>query len=291
MPVEMMQTSSSNCLPTSAQMTASVPPTSGSGTPAGSSGSGSKNGPKKERTCKGKRYLEMINESKGSGSVVQPGGKKCKSGLGEGAESPSKESKGSKWVSGGFDLEEHIAALPQLGDAHLLTALNNSKNKVNAAGVNGKGSPNHSHHRMSTHSQGRHSDRDSDGSRSPTSPSGVHHGDNTKSAATPNHYSSKHSDSDSSSEPCLKLVTEDPMSIKSGTMSSSGTNSPVNGHGSPDGESSEKRSIVARELLASAGFNLSRSSQGIEVGPCDGLAALAEVALSQAQAISTTTSS
>lgn len=289
MPAEMMQTSSSNCLP---PMVISAPPTL-------STGSASKNGPKKERTCKGKRYLDMISESKGN--PVQPGGKKCKSNSGGEAESPTKESGsgkgssstgGSKWVSGGFDLEEHIAALPQLGDAHLLTALNNSKNKVTA--VNGKGDDHHggNHHRI--HSQRRNSDRDSDGSRSPTSPPG--NGD--KSAAF-NQYNSKSDSESSSSEPCLK-IGEDQMSARSGSASgsmSSRTNSPVNtltnGHASPENESSEnsKRSIVARELLASAGFNLSRSSQGIEVGPCDGLAALAEVALSQAQAISTPTSS
>src|SRR5262249_34565662 len=49
-----------------------------------------------------------------------------------GEESSSKGTHGSqstpsKWVSGGFDLEEHIAALPQLGDTHLLNALGHSK--------------------------------------------------------------------------------------------------------------------------------------------------------------------
>lgn len=311
MPIEMMQTSpslpSSNCPPSLVN----------SGSPV--TGNSSKNGPKKERTCKGKRYLDMINESKtgtGTNPVNQPGGKKCKNSSGESGESPIKDGSknsssgaggGSKWVSGGFDLEEHIAALPQLGDAHLLTALNNSKNKGTVVNGNVGGNHGHGHHH---NRQGRNnSDLESDGSRSPSSPSG-HHGERRDAAAAFNQIISNKSDSESSSsEPCLK-IGEDPMSVKSNGGSgsiSSRTNSPINnltnGHGSPisktnnlENESSsttsdQKRSMVARELLASAGFNLSRSSQGIEVGPCDGLAALAEVALSQAQAISTTTSS
>lgn len=92
---------------------------------------------KKDRSCKGKRYLEMLNEGKlvkrnkcsvgGNGNEDSVSGSKNNS-------SSSPGTTGSKWVSGGFDLEEHIAALPQLGDTHLINAL--SHNKANK-GLNG----------------------------------------------------------------------------------------------------------------------------------------------------------
>ena len=47
---------------------------------------------------------------------------------------------GSKWVSGGFDLEEHIAQLPQLGDTHLLNALSHSKANKTTLNANKNGS-------------------------------------------------------------------------------------------------------------------------------------------------------
>jgi hypothetical protein len=116
--------------------------------------------------------------------------------------SPAKSSSGggSKWVSGEFDLEERIAALPQLQDTHLINALNH-KSSEKLIAING--------------------------SRSSASSHNNHHHSNQ-------HHSSI------------------PVSIQSGN------------------------SLV----------------DSMEVGPCDGLTALAEVALSQAkQAITTSSSS
>ncbi|RWS31120.1 SOX transcription factor-like protein, partial [Leptotrombidium deliense] len=78
---------------------------------------------RKERTCKGKRYLEMLSENKLAKRNKNNSGDEQKSNSCINAGGSSS----SKWVSGGFDLEEHIAALPQLGDKHLINALNHSK--------------------------------------------------------------------------------------------------------------------------------------------------------------------
>ena len=56
----------------------------------------------------------------------------------------------SKWVSGGFDLEEHIAALPQLGDTHLLNALSHSKTSKN---VNSSSSSSSSNNNIKSNSK------------------------------------------------------------------------------------------------------------------------------------------
>ena len=82
---------------------------------------------RKERSCKGKRYLEMLNENK----LTNKRSKNTPTSIGNGDDlngtskpaNSSSSSGGSKWVSGNFDLEEHIAALPQLGDNHLISVL------------------------------------------------------------------------------------------------------------------------------------------------------------------------
>lgn len=110
MPAEMLQTSSSSAPSKDAHATAA------------------NNKKRQERSCKGKRYQEMINENKlakrAKSNSVSGG---SESGGESGGGSGSKAATGSKWVSGGFDLEEHIAALPQLGDAHLMSALSHMK--------------------------------------------------------------------------------------------------------------------------------------------------------------------
>lgn len=93
---------------------------------------------RKDRSCKGKRYLEILNENKfgkrsrnvspmvghnGAGGDKEDGTAAKNSSSNQ----SSAGTGGSKWVSGGFDLEEHIAQLPQLGDTHLLNALSHSK--------------------------------------------------------------------------------------------------------------------------------------------------------------------
>ncbi len=86
---------------------------------------------RKERTCKGKRYLEILNENKFGkrNRAVSPIGAHSEKGEMTNAKNVSnnQSSSTSKWVSGGFDLEERIKALPQLGDTHLLNALSHSK--------------------------------------------------------------------------------------------------------------------------------------------------------------------
>lgn len=86
---------------------------------------------RKERSCKGKRYLEMLNENKltNKRSKNTPTSSICGSngdemnGTSNKPVNSGSSSGGSKWVSGNFDLEEHIAALPQLGDNHLISVL------------------------------------------------------------------------------------------------------------------------------------------------------------------------
>ena len=317
-------------------------------TPNGAKGAAS--APRKDRSCKGKRYLEMISESKGSGGAGSGGGggggsscKRPKSNSvsmgsnGESAESsPNKSSTGnsSKWVSGGFDLEERIAALPQLQDTHLVNALNNNRTRNT---LNGKGLPATDSCADSRKSAVAGDEHPAAMHAAPVSPSAAA----AAGAATPlvngdtkaaNHYvnnsqpqphnhqqqhhphSNKHGDKrsseasaspassgstlcsgdedgDSRSSPALQVVEPKPASDE---RHSPTTVSPVRGAAMPAAEA-----VVAsgrcdsptpvREFLAS-GFSLSRS-QGLEVGPCDGLAALAEVALSQAQAITTSSSS
>lgn len=132
---------------------------------------------RKERSCKGKRYLEILSESKlvkrnrtnsqsssGEGNTRSdeanhnnPNNKSGNSSVNSSSNSTAASAAAtaattSKWVSGGFDLEEHIAALPQLGDTHLLSALSHSKaNKQGLPGGNGNGNGgnravNHHHH-------------------------------------------------------------------------------------------------------------------------------------------------
>lgn len=95
---------------------------------------------RKERSCKGKRYLEMLSETK----LTKRSKNASTSSISNGDESNSNKSvnypnnssssttASSKWVSCGFDLEEHIAALPQLvGDNHLINVLDSAKIKSN----------------------------------------------------------------------------------------------------------------------------------------------------------------
>lgn len=101
--------------------------------------SSKQNSQKKERSCKGKRYLEMLNENKlAKRSKNASTSSICSNGDEFGnknSSSTNQTGSSSKWVSGTFDLEEHIAALPQLsdqlGDNHLINALDstNSLNK------------------------------------------------------------------------------------------------------------------------------------------------------------------
>lgn len=105
---------------------------------------------RKDRSCKGKRYLEILNENKfakRSRTISQTAGQsvgdkeetsaKNISSNQSGSNSGTNTAGHSKWVSGGFDLEEHIAQLPQLGDTHLLNALSHSKaNKTSVNSTN-----------------------------------------------------------------------------------------------------------------------------------------------------------
>lgn len=63
--------------------------------------------------------------------------------------SPVKSAGGSKWVSGEFDLEERIAALPQLQDTHLINALNH-KSSERLIAINGSRASSHNNHHHSS---------------------------------------------------------------------------------------------------------------------------------------------
>ena len=99
---------------------------------------------RKERSCKGKRYLEMLNENKLTNkrskstltsSICGSNGDEMNGISTSSNKNANSSSGGSKWVSGNFDLEEHIAALPQLGDNHLISVLDQStKSGLKSAG-------------------------------------------------------------------------------------------------------------------------------------------------------------
>lgn len=309
MPAEML---ASSCV--SASSSSTMAAVAGS---KGSSGNGHNS--RKDRSCKGKRYLEMIGESKGG---ANSGCKRPKSNSvsaggsnGETSEScsPSKSSSTAgnhshKWVSGGFDLEERIAALPQLQDTHLVNALNNNRKNNNntpngktLVGQNGSDvgpkleSPPHT-------------------SPSPTpvvngdAKSGHQHyvnnnnGEKSRRAGSEEKLVMAGSPASSTSTVCSgDEASEDSSHVPHSPSSKTAMiraaspetgSSPMDGKVPPSSVAGNKSPVVVpgREFLSASNFSISRS-QGLDVGPCDGLTALAEVALSQAQAITTSSSS
>ena len=338
MPAEML---ASNCVNSSNSSSTAMSSSSGGGSGSGGKGSGSR----KDRSCKGKRYLEMISESKGSGNgSKRPKSNSMSSGTphGDTAESsPSKSSSGnsSKWVSGGFDLEERIAALPQLQDTHLVNALNNNRtrNTVNGKSLlpngtadegsrkngsddaGGDESPHSPHHPHPDHNSApsspshpllngdaksaKHYVNNNDGGNEKTATdrrSGEDKVASSPASSISTVCSGDEGDGNSRSSPVLKqspsssspssppFVTKMRAAMPpdgSAVAAAAATGDSVR----PCGGNASPPVVTSRQFLSS-NFSLSRS-QGLEVGPCDGLAALAEVALSQAQAITTSSSS
>jgi hypothetical protein len=168
----------------------------------------------------------------------------------------------SKWVSGGFDLEEHIAALPQLADSHLISAIGNQKPTLTgiARTLTESGEESAGALRL------QHSNASSPNSRSTGGSSSV---DEFKIAFDPM--------DDKSIEPDLHASTTNPSTSTShvnATTAATASNDHPEGHLNSSADIAEK--IVER-------LNISHSSQPLE---CDGLVALAEVALQQAHRIS-----
>ena len=256
---------------------------------------------RKDRSCKGKRYLEMISESKaggGSSGCKRPKSHSVSSGASSGettseSSSPHKSSTGnsSKWVSGGFDLEERIAALPQLQDTHLVNALNNNRTRNTLNGKPLGDSSNGADGRQGSSEGGGGSSGSGSSSSDeaalacspPASPSTrvatPNGGEACKSGSDPVNYVNKEAAaSPASTSSTLCSEDEEPPVLRVVETSRA------------DEESAGEAAALLspREFLAS---NFTLRSQGLEVGACDGLAALAEVALSQAQAITTSSSS
>lgn len=314
MPAEMLQTSSSLPQPQPASSAST------SSAAAYREGGSSKSAQRKDRSCKGKRYLEMISESKGTKRVKS---NSISAGSGGDAESPNKTpatgSAPSKWVSGTFDLEERIAALPQLDDGNLMNALSHTKTAGKAAAAatgilltNGTSSSSSSTANKPSAGGGERGHRDDAVPGSPTKVGGT--GDkmgvstvNSKLGGASNDSSDEENgklklkDGDSKSAPAAGAGDSAiPVSLPNG-KESAGINANANGGLAvvpPQPTSPPQVSTPPPSALAAGDF---LRAQGVDMGgPCDGLAALAEVALSQAHcqataaaaaALSTNTSS
>lgn len=231
MPIEMLQSSSNSYA-----------------SPSSLSKSQQANQQRKERSCKGKRYLEMLNENKLTNkrsknaltsSICGSNGDEM-NGISTSASknvSSNNSTGGSKWVSGNFDLEEHIAALPQLGDNHLISVLDQTtKSGLKSAG-------------------------DHPASAYPPEASNVLLNNNE-------HNLKKDSARDG------KQLT-DPDYMDTGRQ----PNENVNENRQVDSQLSNSSTDLAEKIVERLNIN----SQSLE---CDGLVALAEVALSQHRHIS-----
>lgn len=289
MPAEML---ASTCVsaPTSCPSSSA----SAGGSSAKGSNGGNGNNSRKERSCKGKRYLEMIGESKGGASsgCKRPKSNSVSAGshatgdTSESSNSPTKSSHSHKWVSGGFDLEERIAALPQLQDTHLVNALNNNRRNT----ANGKTLERQNGERRSEHSS--------------PSPTALVNGDAKQQQNYVNNNNGEKMRA--GSEEKLVMAVPSPTSststVCSGDEASDGDSrsSPIPSCPPPSSQQPSSKSAIigaasasssGPEFLSGSNFTSLTRSQGLDVGPCDGLTALAEVALSQAQAITTSSSS
>lgn len=260
---------------------------------------------RKDRTCKGKRYLEILNESKltkrnrtncsSSGGSANDEGNSSSSSNNKNINNTSSNSSTSKWVTGGFDLEEHIAALPQLGDTHLLSALSHSKANKGITNNNGKGhASNHLKENLDNKKSNENNIRDenfSDFNQSELSDAksrdknqhnanqvvnSKHNGDSCNAiAATQNSKVSHENGIKRNNSASYKL---DGNRVR--TASQTGNNR----NDSAMTEEKSSRSNEIREngpngpngIIHDANPSHLLRSQGIE---CDGLAALAEVAL------------
>lgn len=247
--------------------------------------SGSKAQSRKDRSCKGKRYLEIINENKfgkrlRTVSTVSTNSDKDETSAKNLSSKDMSSGGGSKWISGGFDLEEHIAQLPQLGDAHLLNALSHRKaNKTSASAKNGSNEAvNHVR-----------PDRDSCGDQSNSNRlSDKRNSDTEDNDATLRH---RHSNNNT-----LKNVTSDANNGKTDTTRTTEDSNPDSDANienravcqTNDARNQNKDQLngVAKQADTDIVDNVSDlvnhslpTTQGIEFS--DGLAALAEVALQQ----------
>jgi len=237
--------------------------------------------PRKERTCKGKRYLEILNETKLAkrNRVNMSSGGHCgndDTNASKHASGGSNTATGSKWVSGNFDLEEHIAALPQLGDAHLLNALSHIKAGKGVTPTKGDG--------------------DNDPSPNESNPNGDgEFRDNDNSCNEPEIKSLTGSKLIDGKQHANSLQKAD--NVGNDIIGRENGSSTIRQH-SDDGNGKEEKNQSEKSRVSpnihdihdihdkEEGRNCERvkrhemcNSQGIE---CDGLAALAEVALQQA---------
>ncbi|RWS05965.1 SOX transcription factor-like protein, partial [Dinothrombium tinctorium] len=227
--------------PTGNPMPIEMQTSSSSSHPSGSSPSKTQ---RRERTCKGKRYLEMLNENKlvkknKHGSSASNDEQNQKSGA------SCHTSSSSKWVSGGFDLEEHIAALPQLGDKHLVNALNHSKTNKSLNGSKGGSSDQKSKVETDPHANKESSDREAVSIKD-----------------------SKPNESVSEADAEASKTSDDMTDV---SCESEKRYSDSAEQEKQENNSQSKESVSKEEFIS--------HSQGIE---CDGLTALAEVALQQA---------
>lgn len=303
---------------------------------------------RKERSCKGKRYLEMLSEGKlakriknntiqttaedmnsikdnnssslgnsGSGNSSENNnnindGASLQSG-GTGIVKNLNNTSGSKWVSGGFDLEEHIAALPQLGDTHLMNALNSKANKS----INGakNGNDNENNKSMSNNSTSSNNSNSSNYNTANTNSNSNSSSNNTNTDLTnlaslasnnktvclkeintsdENHReeAEEYDNVENIENNNLKNIKQKESKIIIDTHKSSDTNVDKNNCENSDNDikrEKEEKMINynesncspndANEVKSQGRDVYIHTSQGIE---CDGLAALAEVALQQA---------
>lgn len=232
MPIEMLQSSSNNYS-------------------SSSSLSSSKAQQRKERSCKGKRYLEMLNENKLSkrskNAPSSSNGEENGTSSNKNLNCPNNSS--SKWVtSGGFDLEEHIAALPQLNDNHLTSVLD-----------------------QSTKTTLKSNDHIPVGTIQSTTMSQQQEANNNILLNNNEHNLKKDLSSKDNSN---KIDSADCMDTTGNSNKQPNENSNVNENRRIDSQMSNSSTDLAEKIVERLNIN----SQSLE---CDGLAALAEVACSK----------
>ena len=250
--------------------------------------SGSKSQSRKDRSCKGKRYLEILNENKfgkRSRTVSSMSANSDKDETSAKNFSSKDQSGGgagsghSKWVSGGFDLEEHIAQLPQLGDAHLLNALNHSKANKTAVTANKNGNESANHVRPERDSVVNESNanhlsdkRNSDNEDNDLTVRSRHSNDNTLKKLTNDAKEGKTDTTRTTDKTSDNIETRYNNENKALRQTNNENKDQLNE------ESKQTNASIANNVSDLVNHSLP-TTQGIEFS--DGLAALAEVALQQ----------